>query len=68
MSRKIKYGDPWDMPSAEEVEAAVSAVGGVSATCRLLRKGKGTISRWCDENDSSKIDFANWQILKKVLK
>ncbi len=66
MSRKIDYGEPWTAPSPEDVTAAIGAAGGVAAVCRMLKKGKTAVYMW--RKGDAKIDYANWQILKKFLK
>ena len=52
----------WDCPTAEEVSAVVAKLGGISSVCRITKKHRNTVSKWC--NGSVNIDFANWSLIR----
>jgi hypothetical protein len=52
----------WDCPTAEEVYAVVAKLGGINSVCRITKKHRNTVSKWC--NGSVNIDFANWSLIR----
>ena len=62
MGRNKIMGEEFHPPTAEEVALAIEAVGGKGEASRLCRKRWSSIDRWC--KGESKIDFANWELIK----
>ena len=50
-------------PTAEEVEAVVQSLGGINAVCRIAKKHRNTVSKWCKGEIC--IDFANWKLISE---
>ena len=51
-------------PTKEEIQEVVDSLGGYGAVCRILRKRRSTVWRWC--KGDARIDYANWKLLKAI--
>lgn len=57
-------GKEWDRPSLRDVNEVVSLLGGISSVCRITKKHRNTVSKWC--SGKIKIDYANWDMLNRI--
>ena len=64
MPRKVYYQKPWEAPKKSEVRDVCAKIGNYADVSRLLCKNINTIKRWCNDYEPSKIDKANWKMLK----
>jgi len=51
-------------PLFSEVNETVQSLGGISAVCRITKKHRNTVSKWC--NGKIKIDYANWKLISEI--
>ncbi len=65
-NKKIMEEGSWVAPLSSEVDRVVRALGGKSAVCRVTKKHRNTVSKWCNGEGKSKIDFANWRLLNQT--
>jgi hypothetical protein len=63
MSNKSIISSIWNAPTADEVQSVVSYLGGINAVCRIAKKHRNTVSKWC--KGEINIDFANWKLIKE---
>lgn len=63
MSNKSIVSTVWNAPTAEEVDYVVQSLGGINAVCRIAKKHRNTVSKWCKGGIC--IDFANWKLIKE---
>jgi hypothetical protein len=52
----------WDVPSYKEVSHVVASIGGIASVCRITKKHRNTVSKWC--NGKINIDYANWKLIR----
>ena len=64
MSNKNIITTVWNAPTTEEVSEAVQSLGGINAVCRIAKKHRNTVSRWC--SGKIKIDYANWKLISEI--
>ncbi len=64
MPRKVYYPEPWQAPIKSEVREACAKIGNEADVSRFLCKNINTVKRWCNDAEPSKIDKANWKMLK----
>ena len=63
MSNKSIIDTVWNAPTAEDVKAVVQSLGGIAPVCRITKKHRNTVSKWC--GGKTKIDYANWTMLSE---
>ncbi len=63
MSNKKIIEEPWTAPLSTEVDKTVQSLGGISAVCRIAKKHRNTVSKWC--SGKIKIDYANWKLISE---
>ena len=61
MSNKSIIDTVWNAPTHEEVEEIVQSLGGINAVCRITKKHRNTVSKWC--SGKINIDYANWKLI-----
>jgi hypothetical protein len=54
----------WVAPSSQEVAAKVDQLGGINPAARKVMKSRDSVFRWV--HGKAKIDFANWEMLKRL--
>ena len=64
MSNKKIIDEVWDSPSFEEVNKTVQSLGGIASVCRITKKHRNTVSKWC--SGQIKIDYANWKLIGEI--
>jgi hypothetical protein len=51
-------------PTRLEVSKVVHSLGGISSVCRITKKHRNTVSKWC--KGEIKIDYANWKLISDL--
>ena len=64
MSNKKIIEEPFTAPLSEEVNSVVQSLGGINAVCRITKKHRNTVSKWC--SGKIKIDYANWKLISEI--
>ena len=64
MSNKNIITTIWNAPTCDEVSNVVQSLGGVNAVCRITKKHRNTVSKWC--SGKIKIDYANWKLISEI--
>ena len=64
MSNKNIITTVWNAPTSEEVNEVVQSLGGINAVCRIAKKHRNTVSRWC--SGDIQIDYANWHLISGI--
>jgi len=64
VSNKKKIEEPWVAPLCAEVSKTVQSLGGIASVCRITKKHRNTVSKWC--NGQIKIDYANWKLISEI--
>ena len=54
----------WIPPSCSEINTVVQSLGGIASVCRITKKHRNTVSKWC--KGEIKIDYANWELIRGV--
>lgn len=54
----------WVAPPSQEVATIVDQLGGINSTARKILKSRDSVFRWV--HGKAKIDFANWEMLKRL--
>ncbi len=65
MSNKKIIEEPWVAPLSNEVSDKIKSLGGINKVCRLTKKHRNTVSRWC--SGKIKIDYANWKLISESI-
>jgi len=61
--RLMQFIGVWDCPDFEEVTEMVKSLCGINAVCRITKKHRNTISKWC--SGKTNIDYANWKLISE---
>ena len=64
MSNKNIITTTWNAPTYDEVSDVVQSLGGINAVCRITKKHRNTVSKWC--SGKIKIDYANWKLISEI--
>jgi len=64
MSNKRIIEEPWEAPLFAEVNKTVQTLGGIASVCRITKKHRNTVSKWC--SGKIKIDYANWKLISEI--
>ena len=64
MSNKDLIEEPWEAPLFEDVNRTVQNLGGIASVCRITKKHRNTVSKWC--SGKIKIDYANWKLISEI--
>ena len=64
MSNKKIIGETWEAPLFAEVNSTVQLLGGIASVCRITKKHRNTVSKWC--NGKINIDYANWKLISEI--
>ena len=64
MSNKKIIEVAFESPLSEEVNSIVQSLGGINAVCRITKKHRNTVSKWC--SGKIKIDYANWKLISEI--
>jgi hypothetical protein len=64
VSNRDLIEEPWKAPLFEEVNRTVKNLGGIASVCRITKKHRNTVSKWC--SGKIKIDYANWKLISEI--
>ncbi len=64
MSNKRIIEGAWSPPLFEDVSKTVKSLGGINAVCRITKKHRNTVSKWC--SGEILMDYANWKLISEI--